>query len=67
MIDWSKFDDCPESTCECLCGSTFRSHAKYHYAEAGAGLVARKPCPSCGEICNLRTVRSDPETFTIRK
>jgi rRNA maturation endonuclease Nob1 len=60
-IDWSIHDKYPEDTCECRgCGKTFRSHAK---AIVGAGLVSRKPCPSCGGHA-MRSARSDPETFS---
>jgi hypothetical protein len=62
MIDWTVHDKFPESTCACLCGAVFRSHAKYVMP---SGLVSRKPCPLCGNTTSLRAVRSDPESFTI--
>ena len=62
-IDWSLFDKWSESTCTCRCGQVFRSHAKY--AAARGGLISRKPCPGCGRDDDARSVRSDPEKFTI--
>lgn len=63
-IDWSTFDDLPESECECRCGAIFRSHTKGIYRDRVLA-ISRKPCPSCGRNNNLRRVSSDPESFTI--
>lgn len=71
-IDWSKFDDLPESTCWCKCDwgkAVFLSHVKAVVERGGKfwGLYSRKPCPFCGCIDNLYRVESTPESFTIRK
>lgn len=62
-IDWSVFDTYPESNCECNCGATFRSHAKFVMSPAHT--EARKPCPLCGQTDNVRTARSDVETWVF--
>lgn len=62
-IDWSAFT-WPEDTCECRCGSSFRSHVKF---VRDIGMISRRPCPSCGSCNNLRAARSEPETYTIGK
>jgi len=60
-IDWTVFDKYPENTCECHCGTTFRSHSKAVILDDGSmGLFARKPCPNCGKNNEMRAVRSDP-------
>lgn len=68
-IDWSTFDDLPESTCTCRCVfaalkdgdeiPTFRSHVKFRDGR----LHLRKPCPQCGHTGNIQSARSDPESF----
>lgn len=66
-IDWSVFDDVPESSCTCRCGTTFWSHVKVLY-QAGARAITRKPCPGCGRDNDCRAIRSDPtgwEPMTI--
>ncbi len=63
-IDWSVFDAMPESTCECRCGATFRSHVKFVTIEP-RGLQSRMPCPACGGHA-MRRATTDPETETIR-
>ena len=61
-IDWTPFDRWLEQTCECLCGATFRSHAKF--VATPPHIEARKSCPSCGSS-DLRAARSDVETSEI--
>jgi hypothetical protein len=61
-IDWASFDKYPESTCECRCGTVFRSHCKF--VMEPPALRSRKPCPSCGETVMSRAT-SDPETDVI--
>lgn len=69
MIDWSPFDKWSENTCECRCGTVFRSHSKTVMTGATAPghleLRSRKPCPACGRDNLLVRVSSDPEVFTI--
>lgn len=60
-IDWSVFDKFPEMTCTCVCGTVFRTHAK---GVPGVGLVARKPCPVCGET-RMTRASSDVERMEI--
>ena len=62
MIDWTKLDSYPESTCECACGRVFRSHSTY---DQHRGLVSRKPCPGCGRDGHLVRVASDAEYMTL--
>ena len=62
-IDWSALDRYTEDTCECHCGATYRSHAKYSMADNG--IVSRRPCPNCGSDRNLRKVSHGSEVFTI--
>lgn len=54
LVDWTPFDQLPESTCYCRCseypGTIFRSHAKAMKVNDGIALVTR-----------------NPETFTIRQ
>ncbi len=68
-IDWTVFDQWSESTCECHCGTVFRSHSKTvatgATAPAHLEIRSRKPCPGCGQSNALRRVSSDPETITI--
>ncbi len=61
-IDWSLFDKYPEFTCECACGTIYRSHSKYILSR---GLVARKPCPTCKRDDALRKASSDAEVMTL--
>jgi hypothetical protein len=63
VIDWSVFDKFPEMTCTCVCGTVFRTHAK---GVPGVGLVARKPCPKCGDT-KLGRASSDTEWMTIER
>ena len=64
-IDWTTFDQHPESTCGCACGEMFRSHAK-GFIEGGKYMhVSRKPCPKCGKDDALVRISSDPEIMTI--
>lgn len=63
MIDWTKFNKYPESTCYCRCEAVYRSHAKFDMTKPG--LVTRKPCPACGSTENCRRVSDDPERVTI--
>ncbi len=62
-VDWTVFDQYPESTCYCNCDAIFRSHAKIVMSIRRS--VSRKPCPDCGKNDNLRRVSSDPETYII--
>ena len=62
-IDWSSSDRFSEMTCTCVCGSVFRSHAKF---VVGAGLVSRKPCPRCSGT-KLNRASSDAESVVIGK
>jgi hypothetical protein len=62
MIDWTPFDEYPESTCTCACDRTYRSHSKF--AINPPRIESRRPCPDCGST-NPRAARSDPEEFTI--
>ena len=66
VIDWSVFDQYPESTCDCRCGARFRSHAKVVRDKENLVTVTRKPCPDCNENDNCNRVRSDPERYVIR-
>jgi hypothetical protein len=66
-VDWTAFDQYPESTCECACGATYRSHTRAVMVNGSFRIVARRACPGCGEtVGNVRAARSDPETMTIR-
>lgn len=66
-IDWSKFDEHPESTCTCACGTVFRSHAKATVRPDGDfGVFSRIACPGCGEHDRLQQVTGDPETVDLR-
>lgn len=61
-IDWTPVDKFPESTIECHCGQTWRSHAKcVALPDGGLALVARRPCPGCGRSDNLRRAASDAD------
>jgi hypothetical protein len=64
VIDWTPFDKLPESTCTCVSGHTFRSHARTVMGPKPS-LVSRRPCPACGTIA-LRRAASDPETMTLK-
>jgi hypothetical protein len=67
-IDWSPFDQWPESTVTCRCEAVYRSHSKVVALPSGLTIVTRKPCPGCGQSeGNARSVRSDPETMTIER
>ena len=63
-IDWSAFDGDPELTCECACGRSFRSHAKY--LARLHRTVSRKACPGCGAYTNLVGVSGDWERWSLR-
>lgn len=65
MIDWSAFDQYPENTLTCDCGSMFRSHSKF--VMNPPHIHARKPCPSCGAFDKIRKASSDPEVMTLGK
>ncbi len=67
-IDWTEFDNDPESTCSCRCGTDFRSHVKVFY-EGGEriGPVTRKSCPGCGRNDGVNAIRSDPEIQSISR
>ena len=65
QIDWSKFKDFSEHTCECRCGVVYRSHAK-GTVEDGWKMTTQKPCPGCGEtVNNCRKYECDTEIVTI--
>lgn len=68
QIDWTPFDKYSESTVTCVCGHTYRSHAKFVMAmvdgrHVGA-TIARKACAMCGGE-RMTAARSDPETQTL--
>lgn len=62
-LEWSHLDKFPESTCTCLCGNVFRSHARA-VTDPSPYIAARKPCPGCGSTM-LQKVSSDPESYTL--
>lgn len=62
-IDWSVFDQDPEATCTCRCGTVYRSHAKLVHDQGHFQHMARKSCPGCGRNDDLRGVSSDWETM----
>ncbi len=64
-IDWTPFGGQPQYECECFCGSVFRSHCKVVSVDRGLVLVARTPCPGCGENDRIRSARGEPETMTV--
>lgn len=61
-VDWSVFDQYAEQTVTCVCGHTYRSHAKF-VADVSY-VVARKPCAVCGGE-RMKAARSDPETMAL--
>lgn len=69
-VDWTNFDQYPESTVTCVCGYSYRSHAKFVVLDekthgiAGGCVIARKLCAMCGSE-RMRGSRSDPETVTL--
>ena len=63
-IDWSRFDQYPEDTAYCACGTVWRTHGKFVY-EPAPHVEARKPCPGCGKTDKVRRLSSDPELVTI--
>jgi hypothetical protein len=65
-IDWSEFDKYPESICECRCRTSYHSHAKAIREGIEWKLVSKTPCPSCGKADDLRSIRSPPETMTLK-
>lgn len=64
-IDWTVFDQYPEQTCECRCGTVWRTHAKLVSGERGLHLITRKPCPGCGKPDAVRKASSDPEQVIV--
>ena len=70
QIDWSVFDEFPESTCYCRCGRVFRSHSKgvvIKNKDNGHSftVLTRKKCPVCGRNDSTYRVSSDPEVMFI--
>jgi len=63
-IEWRAFDPYPEDTLTCRCGAVYRSHAKF-VIKPRSGLLARKPCPKCGRVDDIRRASSDPEVVRI--
>jgi hypothetical protein len=67
-IDWTIFDQYPENTVECRCGTNFRSHTKVAIGDGNRLQVhCRKPCPACGSTTDPWRASSDPETYVIGK
>ena len=73
MIDWGPVDrvGVPEDEITCRCGAVYASHATIALApppdEHHLILVAvsRRPCPACGLQCNVRSVSSAWETWSL--
>lgn len=67
-IDWTIFDNEPESTCYCVCEQVYRSHTKLKLEGKTFIHYSKKPCPKCKKTeNNLRRVISDPEHYVITK
>lgn len=67
-IDWSEFDQYPQSHCYCVCGNQFLSHAKLVRIGTELVCISRKPCPKCKGDGSLRKVSNEErESITIRK
>jgi len=64
-VDWSQFDQAPESTCYCRCEATYRSHTKLIRDQDQLKHITRSPCPGCGRNDNLRRISGDPEHMEI--
>ncbi len=56
-VDWSGSDKYAEHTCECDCGARWQTHVKALNVDGTLRIVARKPCPTCGNTMGLRTAR----------
>lgn len=65
QIDWSVFERFEQNTCECRCGTEYRSHSKVVNTADGMKVFTRKPCPNCGASDRLRRVSSPAERQTL--
>ncbi len=66
-IDWTEFNEFPENTCHCRCGSIYRSHTKLVMEDGEFIQVSEKPCPACNKTeGHLWRVSSDPEQWNLR-
>jgi hypothetical protein len=62
-VDWAPFDAYPPDDCTCINGHDFPTHGKLLMLR---GLVARRPCPTCG-VFWLRALRGGSERWEVRR
>ena len=67
VVDWSKFDEFPENTNYCRCGTIFQSHSKCVIQNQIFGLFTRKSCPQCRKNNNIRRSCSPKEKWSSRE
>jgi len=58
---WPEIDQ----TISCICGAEFRGrHKLASDGDILKGIIDR-PCPQCGDKCQVRGTSSDPEIWTL--
>lgn len=65
LVDWTAFDNLPESICTCVSGHVFHSHAKTTLgleATLTPRLISQRSCPTCGTT-ELSRASSDSESI----